>query len=161
MWKHPPNNVLQANLHLIKQIHGFMFPKYVEGMSGFRQTLDLFCRMSDLKVTDKNAKFCFGMSKMTVKDEVPQHHDYNRLKLVEFLEMIGRVAYHKFIDDNDVELSEKIERVLDSIFAVYNFKRIEVEGMIDNDETSDESCFVDDEEIKQRAKEFEGNEFIY
>ena len=84
---------------------------------------------------------------MTIKDEVPQHTDYNKLKFVEFLEFIGRIAYHKFIDETDVELCEKIERVLDSIFAIYNFKRVEVEGMIDNDETSDESVFVDESEV--------------
>ena len=161
LWKHPPNNVLQANLQYLKIIYQNLFPKYVEGLSGFRNTIDLFTRNSDLKMSDKVVKFCFGMSKMTLKDEVPQHHDYNKLKFVEFLECIGRIAYHKFIDEPEVELSEKIERVLDSIFAVYNFKRIEVEGMIDNDETSDESVFVEESEVNQRAREFEYNTFIY
>ena len=130
-------------------------------MAGFRSALELVCRLSDLKMSDKTARFCFGMCKMTIKDEVVFHHDYNKLKFVEFLEFIGRIAYHKYVDETDIDLAEKIERVLDSIFAVYNYRRMEVEGAIDNDETSDESCFVDEEEIQQRAKQFENNEFVY
>lgn len=39
-------------------------------MQGVRMTTDLVCRQADLKMSDKAAKFAFGMSKMTVKDEV-------------------------------------------------------------------------------------------
>lgn len=138
-----------------------MFPKFVEGMAGFRSTVELVCRQADLKMTDKSVKFCFGMSKMTVQDEVVNRQEYNKLRLVEFLEFIGRVAYLKYQDEPEVELAEKIERVLDSIFAVYNFKRAEVDGPLVNDDTSDESCVVDEAEIQERAKEFGNHLFLY
>lgn len=80
---------------------------------------------------------------MTVKDEVVNRTEYNKLKFVEFLEFVGRVADLKFQDEPAIPLSEKIERTLDSIFACFNFKRIEVDGPVVNDDTSDESCFID------------------
>ena len=57
------------------------------------------CRHSNLQLSDKEVKLCYGMSKMTIKDEVKNYEDYKKLKLVEFLEFIGRMAYQKFIND--------------------------------------------------------------
>jgi len=109
--------------------------------------MELVCRLSDLNLTEKEAKFCYGMSKMTVRDEVPNHHEYQKLRFVEFLEFIGRLAHSKYSDEAVLELAEKIERVLDLIFPVYNLKRVGVDGDLANDETSEESCIIDADEI--------------
>ena len=53
------------------------------------------------------------MSKMTIKDEVKNYEDYKKLKLVEFLEFIGRLAYQKFINDQEMEFDMKIDYVLE------------------------------------------------
>ena len=42
----------------------------------------------------------------------------------------------------------KIEEVLDSIFAVYGLKRKEAEEDAGNDSSSDESVFINDDEIE-------------
>ena len=60
---------------------------------------------------------------MTVRDEVGNHGEYDKLRLSEFLEFIGRVANVKYYEETEWPLSEKIERTLDSILAVYGMKR--------------------------------------
>ena len=138
--------MLQANLDQLKRVYNYVFPKFA-GDQGLKNAMELVCRLSDLNLTEKEAKFCYGMSKMTVRDEVPNHHEYQKLRFVEFLEFIGRLAHSKYSDEAGLELAEKIERVLDLIFPVYNLKRIDVDGDLANDETSEESCIIDADEI--------------
>ncbi len=58
--------------------------------------MDLFTKKSDCFLSQKDALFCYGMSKITVANENEQNKNYHRLLFVEFLEMIGRVADFKF-----------------------------------------------------------------
>ena len=87
------------------------------------------------------------MSKMTIKDEVKNFEDYKKLKLVEFLEFIGRLAYQKFINDQEMEFDMKIDYVLDQIFAVWKIKKESKVALIDDENTSDESCIVEEDEL--------------
>ena len=56
------------------------------------------------------------MSKMTVKDEIGNKAEYDKLRFSEFLEFIGRLALGKFYVENDSPLAPKIVIVLKSIF---------------------------------------------
>ena len=61
------------------------------------------------------------MSKMTVAEENndKDYDKYSKLKFVEFLEMIGRVAHMKFKNSGEASalpLDRKIEALLDEIF---------------------------------------------
>lgn len=51
---------------------------------------------TNLNLIEKDAIFCYGMSKMTVDREHEKNHLYSQLAFVEFLEMIGRIAHSKF-----------------------------------------------------------------
>lgn len=46
---------------------------------------------------------------MTVQDEQTKSADYQKLKYVEFLEFIARIAYAKYIDDEARPLAIKVE----------------------------------------------------
>jgi hypothetical protein len=48
------------------------------------------------------------MSKMTVKDEIGNQAEYEKLRFPEFLEFIGRIAHGKFYEERDLPLSPKI-----------------------------------------------------
>ena len=87
------------------------------------------------------------MSKMTVQDEVTNYSQYEKLKFVEFLEFLGRCAHYKYINETEMDLDLKIEQILDEIFAVYKLKRSMRINFVDDENTSDESCFVEKEEI--------------
>jgi hypothetical protein len=74
------------------------------------------------------------------------------LKYVEFLEFVARVAYAKYIEEEAMPLAVKVEQILDSVLPIYGLKRKEAEEDIGDDATSDESVFVQDEDIAE-AKE--------
>lgn len=96
------------------------------------------CAFSDLvwffkdtikyKLSKRQIRQCFGESKMTVINEQDKDaaHKYNKLVYVEFLEFIARLAMTLFdgTELEEKELHEKIELVLDEIFAYFNMKRV-------------------------------------
>ena len=75
---------------------------------------------------------------MTVRDEVTQLSEYDKLRFQEFLEFLGRVAHLDFEGDDDIEFPEKLECTLDNIFPVYKLTRRPPEEEVEGD-TSDES----------------------
>ena len=60
---------------------------------------------------------------MTVKNEVKNHDEYDKLKFVEFLEFVCRMATCKYAEDTDDPFTSKLEKVLDEIFKAYDLKR--------------------------------------
>ena len=86
--------------------------------------IDLVTSMTPVHLSEREAYFCFGMSKMTVKNEsMKGTFQYNLMKPQEFYEFIGRVATCKFKDIDDMALSNKIENLLDLILPVFKLER--------------------------------------
>ena len=54
------------------------------------------CEESKVELSVKEVRFSFGMSKMTVRDEIGNREEYEKLRYVEFLEFIGRIAWTKY-----------------------------------------------------------------
>ena len=87
---------------------------------------------------DKEVKFCFGMSKMTVKDEVKNVEEYERLRFVEFLEFLGRAAHTKYVSEPDLPFEDRLNLLLDDIFPVFGLKRKDTKDVEEDDNTSEE-----------------------
>jgi hypothetical protein len=66
-----------------------------------------------IKLSDTDAYFCYAYCKQSLADIV-KHSQVRtaHLDLIEFYELIGRVA-DTFYCDEEIELHEKIDRVLD------------------------------------------------
>lgn len=56
------------------------------------EAIELFTKKSDCGLNEKEAIYCYGMSKMTVTNENDDSSKYSLLQFVEFLEMICRAA---------------------------------------------------------------------
>jgi len=80
----------------------------------------------NLSMSEKDVTFCYGMSKMTVYDELNHNDNYFKLKFVEFLEFIARLAHLKYRAMADIPLVEKLEMILDDIFFAFGLERNEV-----------------------------------
>lgn len=90
-----------------------------------KDAIDLLEKKAGMGLAAKDVIFCFGMSKMTIANENEDSDKYNILRFVEFLELIGRTADFKF-NGSELEslaLAQKLEHLLDSIFAPFNMKR--------------------------------------
>lgn len=135
----------------MQEMFNQVFPRFSN--RGLRSCVDLMMKNSDVQLSDKETRFCYGMSKMTIREEVEKHDDYDNLKYVEFLEFVGRVAHLKYIDDTETPLENKIEMILDDTFPVFGLKRKIAGDGEDNDETSEESVIVDEGTIEARISE--------
>ena len=91
-----------------------------------KDAIKLVTKDSNVAISDRDAIYCYGMSKMTVEHEVKESKKYDRLELVEFAEMVGRIADIKYKDQLVFDLGEKIELILDDLFALLpDYKRNE------------------------------------
>jgi hypothetical protein len=59
------------------------------------------------------------------------------MEFVEFLEFIGRLAHMKYKNDIDLNLVQKMEIVLDEVFAGFGLERKEVIEVIEEHSESD------------------------
>ena len=78
---------------------------------------------------EKEAYFCFGMSKMTLVHDVEDgYDDYFKMKRVEFYEFLGRAAAARYTDKkyDSLSLASKLEKVLDMILPQFGMTRVEV-----------------------------------
>lgn len=117
----------------------------VKGKNGII-AFDKIIRMltdSLVAMSRENAFSCFGMSKMTVADEINGGvAKYHNMRYVEFLEYIGRAAFIKF-KGMDALLSEKIEWLLKIIFPSFNLKFIKIGETVRKDSVESEDDSVD------------------
>ena len=93
--------------------------------------VNLVTKDSNVQMTFKDATLSYGMSKMTVKNEMEKaFNPYKRLAFVEFLEFLGRVAYEKY-KTLSLPLYQKIEKVLDDVLMVVNVARKEMQRKVE------------------------------
>ena len=121
-----------------------MFPR-IQKNHPIVQFSDLLFNQCGLPFTVQEVRYCFGMSKMTVKDEVKSRRDYDHLIFVEFLEFIGRLADIKWKDEEGVQNHQKVYRVLESMLRVFGYRVKSPEEADQDDITSDES--LDEESL--------------
>ena len=110
---------------------------YFDPMKKFmtaKEAVSLFSKDSLVGLSEKEAVFFFGMSKMSNDQETSEYRKYQVIQQVELLEMIARVADFKFADSGS-SLTEKLELLLDELFPFVGFQRRPV--LIDVDENSE------------------------
>ena len=73
----------------------------------------MFIHDAGIDISEVELMSCVNMSKMTVINETVEGKRYQRLKLVEFYEVIGRVANYNYEHTNGFTLAEKIEMLMD------------------------------------------------
>jgi len=99
----------------------------------------IFSRYAEgLGVSEDQVKWSFGMSKMTVHDEIKDNSKYTKMQFVEFLEFIGRLAHIKFKQNVDMKLEQKIEIVLDNVFAGFGLELKEPNFVVEEHSESDD-----------------------
>ena len=87
--------MILVNMEGIKKLHE-IFVSPVEPKMTFTTCIKLLTKMTDLKLTVHEAKFAVIFAKMTCKNEYMDFEKYTKIELVEFFEIIGRVATVKF-----------------------------------------------------------------
>ena len=110
-----------------------------------QDAVNLMTKDSKAQLSIKEATFAYGMSKMTVKNEMEKgFNPYKRMAFVEFLEYIGRCAALKFKRSSEL-LYLKIEKLLDDILPVVGMTRKEVVRKVEIPEIESEDSIGEDE----------------
>ena len=82
------------------------------------------------------------MSKSTVIDEINNNSEYDKLRLPEFLEFLGRIAHAKFSSektDEPFKMETALENVLREVLNAYGFRLKIPEPDLLDAESSEES----------------------
>ena len=140
LWCVDVNDVLDANLDLLRKVYK-SYTSPVAPVMTLEGALDLLVAKCDMGLNDRDALYCYGMSKMTIIDENNDHRRYETINFVEFLEMVCRAADTKFKGSEleGIPLAKKVEHILDDLFTPYNFRRrgVRVEITEETDSDSD------------------------
>lgn len=121
LWSLDVDDVFVANREGIKKLfqHTYDTRKKYHTRANI---LGLFSKELKEAITEKEALYCFGMSKATViKETSPRVHD--TLEYAEFLEMIARIAEAKYRSVTTLSLAGKIECMLDELLPIVGTKR--------------------------------------
>jgi len=89
-------------------------------------------------IGEKEAIYCYGMSKMTVERESKTPKNYDKVEVCEMAEMICRVADTKFKSSTMLTFGQKIELLLDELFVVTGYTRKEVNVVQEEQSESDD-----------------------
>jgi hypothetical protein len=127
LWCMDVNDVFEINIPSLEIIYK-SFLSVTHKWPDQQDMVDLCMSLAPVGISEIEVKFCYGMCKMTVVNEALNYKEYGRLQFVEFLEFIGRVAQSKFKHSGDsLPLAQKVEYVLDDLFAGFGLQRKEFE----------------------------------
>ena len=89
------NDVFEINIKGIKSLMEH-YHKPRKNFFNRKDFLNMFTKDSEVMIGEKEAIYCYGMSKMTVVKESVTPKLFDKVELCEFCEMICRVADSKF-----------------------------------------------------------------
>ena len=95
----------------------------------------MVCRETSLNIGEPEVRYCYGMSKMTVVNEIRANYkNYFKMHETEFMEFIVRLAFYKF-QSTQYTMGLKVELILDELLKIIGYKRITIR--INEDEISE------------------------
>lgn len=112
LWTIEVNDIFSANLENLKKIYNYMT---------YKEAIQLMAKKLPLGLHDHQVTYCYGMSKMTIIDEMrkAKSNTYQRLLFCEFLEFIARCAdMLKFKKGIITKISQTNEGML--IYKIYS-----------------------------------------
>ena len=121
LWTLDVNDLYEANLEPLKKIFKTFFTTKKSSMD-LTDSINLLIKNANLMPTEKEVIQCYGMSKMTLPNEIAKRKEYNALQFVEFLEFLARAAEvrHKV---RGIRSREEDKSELDSIKIESSFDK--------------------------------------
>jgi hypothetical protein len=74
LWCWRTDQIFKANDEAIKKVYDILFPRFEP--RSLAACIELFCEGSSIALSVKEIRFCYGMSKMTVRDEIVNLEEY-------------------------------------------------------------------------------------
>jgi hypothetical protein len=123
LWTRDVNLSLDANKKGIQELYDHYCQTSKLRRLSIKSALQLMMHDTKIKLSEKDARACYGLSQQTCPDIVSQGNlRINHLDLLEFTELIGRVA-DRYFSEEELFLHTKIEYVLDEWLRVVGMHR--------------------------------------
>ena len=128
LWTLEVDDLYKTNLAAMKKLYQFFFKVKKTTTFSMEDAVELFYNQVNLDLLPEQITNCWGLSKMTINNDIKQRTSYFIATFVEFLEFFARVAELKFKDGThkNENLIIKIQLLMDLMFPVIGMKRKEV-----------------------------------
>ena len=145
LWCLEIDDLYRTNLTAMQRLWKYYFLAKKRTLMLIEDAIELFTKEVELDLLPEQVSQCWGLSKMTVNNDIRQRHLYLQCSFVEFLEFFARVAKLKFDTGATKALSLQtwIEMLMDVMFPIVNMKRKEVVVEIEYQSVSEDELVED------------------
>lgn len=145
LWTLEMNDLYKTNLTALTKLWKYYFVVKKTKILYFEDAIEQFCHEVPLDLLPEQVGNCWGLSKMTVTNDIKLRKLYYEAPFVEYLEFFARVAELKFKDGpyKNAPLVEKVEMLMDIMFPLVNMKRKEVVIEVEYVSVSEEDLIED------------------
>lgn len=96
LWTLDVDDLYKTNLTAMKKLYQFFFKIKKTTTYHFEDATEMFCHHVQLDLLPEQISNCWGLSKMTIYNDIKQREQYFKASFVEFLEFFARMAELKF-----------------------------------------------------------------
>jgi hypothetical protein len=133
LWTQKINLILESNAIHLHQVYDSLIDVKKKAVTYKRVTRRLLIRKFGL--SPETARKLYARSKMQVVNEKTHGDQYLRLKFVEFLELLGRVAHHGMtMQQEQKEFEFYLSKVIDQVLGPLGLHRVKPEHNMNLDD---------------------------
>ena len=149
LWTLSVDDLYRSNQKELEKLYRYYFVQRKTKTLFLEDAQNMFGATANLGLLPEHISQCWGMSKMTIENDISARHDYWRCSFAEFLEFFARIADLVYKERHS-SLVTKIEKLMDHMFYMLETKRKPVVVEVQYISQSEEEC---DEYAYYRAKE--------
>ena len=145
LWTLEVDDLYRSNQKELEKLYKFYFARKKVKALYLDDAQDMFGANGNLGLLPEHVSQCWGMSQMTVENDISQRLEYQRCNFQEFLEFFARIADVAYKERHS-SLVSKIERLMDHMFQLLETKRkpvvIEVQYISQSEDDLDEMAYL-------------------
>ena len=149
LWTLSVDDLYRSNQKELEKLYRFYFIQKKAKTLFLEDAQNIFGPIANLGLLPEHINLCWGMSKMTIENDISQRHDYGRCSFAEFLEFFARIADQVYKERHS-SLVTKIEKLMDHMFYLLETKRkpvvVEVQYISQSEEECNEYAYYLDKE---------------
>lgn len=149
LWTLDIDDLFKANKSAMTKLYKYYFVAKKTKAYTMEDATEMFTKEVEIDMLPEQICHCWGLSQMTVNNDIKKRHLYFEATFVEFVEFFSRLAAAKFKEGphKNTKLIEKIEAMMDISFPIVNAKRKEVQIEVEyvscsEDELDEDKYFI-------------------
>lgn len=145
LWTLEVDDLYRSNQKELEKLYKYYFVQKKTKVLYLEDAQNMFGAAANLGLLPEHVSQCWGMSQMTVENDITSRLDYLRCNFQEFLEFFARIADVVYKERHS-SLVSKIERLMDHMFHLLETKRkpvvIEVQYISQSEDELEEMAYL-------------------